>query len=81
MKISKSKKYRTRSGLPVRIYATDGTGDFSIHGAIKYQGGRLQDGWFMEAWLKDGICSSFEPYGEYDLIEIKPKRKKKKVSK
>jgi hypothetical protein len=30
-----NKKYRTRDGREVRIYATDGDGDPLTHGAIK----------------------------------------------
>jgi len=35
MRIDINKKYQTRSGLPVRIYATDGGGPFPIHGAVQ----------------------------------------------
>jgi len=30
-----NKKYKTRNGQKVRIYATDGAEDYPIHGAIK----------------------------------------------
>jgi len=40
---------RTRDGREARIYATDGGGDFPIHGAS------LNDGqWSAECWMRDG---------------------------
>ncbi len=81
MKISKLKKYRTRSGLPVRIYATDGSDEcnnetYVVHGAVK------EDcfGWVSNTWKEDGHFS-WRTDNEYDLIEVKPRkpsRKKKK---
>jgi hypothetical protein len=72
MKISKNKKYKTRSGLKVRIYATDGGGKQPVHGAIGY----ATIGWSSESWCVDGNYlfgrSSYE-----DLIEIKPSKVKK----
>ena len=32
--ISKDKQYKTRDGREVRVYATDGAGEFPIHGAV-----------------------------------------------
>ena len=44
-----TKTYQTRSGLPVRIYSTDGGGPFPVHGAIR-------DGneWFLCKWRDNG---------------------------
>jgi hypothetical protein len=63
--ISKDKQYRTRDGREVRIYATDGFGDATIHGAVK-----RQDDWDCICWTKDGACI-FNP--SWNLIEVKPR--------
>jgi len=63
--INKDKKYQTREGLKVRIYAIDGYGYFPIHGAIKHK-----EKWRMECWTKNGhIFDDIED--KNDLIEIK----------
>ena len=71
-----NKQYRTRDGREVRIYATDGDGDPSTHGAIKdyYR-------WSAAVWKNDGKClwsaSSFgEPSQSLDLIEVPPRHKR-----
>ena len=71
-----NKKYRTRDGREVRIYATDGDGDPSTHGAIKdyYR-------WSAAVWKNDGkwlwSASSFgEPSQSLDLIEVPPRHKR-----
>ncbi len=71
MKISKVKKYKTRSGLPVRIYAVDGGSGFPVHGAVK------AGGWMYGAWMLNGSFLNLP--SEYDLIPItKPRKVKKK---
>jgi len=65
--ISKDKKYKTRNGEEVRIYATDGHSE-SIHGAIFYQGQ-----WVSYNWSKNGAGG----YHGRDLIEVKPRIKTK----
>ena len=45
-----TKPLQTRDGREVRIYATDGSGDRSIHGAIREDG----RGWFTATWRDDG---------------------------
>ena len=65
--ISKDKTYRTKSGLEVRIYATDGGGLYPVHGAM------FQDGeWSHETWMSDGsyIGNTEE---RLSLIEVKPR--------
>lgn len=47
--ITKDGEYTTRSGLPVRIYATDAGGMWPVQGAIK-----TEDGWEMEEWSASG---------------------------
>ena len=69
--ISMDKKYRTRDGREVRIYATDGYPNKVIYGAIKYYG-RI---WAATFWQRDGrIFSDIET--EDDLIEVKPRIKR-----
>lgn len=67
--IDKNKQYKTRSGLPVRIYATDGGGAFPVHGAMFHE-----DMQTPVTWTSDG---SFDVIGrdDSDLIEVKPKIK------
>jgi len=68
--IDKSKTYRTRDGLEVRIYATDGGGPKKpIHGAVKDK-----DGWYMLAWSKNGVVSNIDK--NLDLIEVRPRHKR-----
>jgi len=72
-----NKKYRTRDGREVRIYATDGDGSGSaIHGAIKnfY-------GWVATVWNPDGKCHwgagcYGDPTPANDLIEVRPRHKR-----
>jgi hypothetical protein len=62
-----NKKYRTRDGREVRIYATDGGGPCPVHGAIKND-----DVWQCTNWLSNGLN-----YGNSkqfaDIIEVKPR--------
>ena len=70
--ISKDKTYRTRDGREVRIYATDGRGDYPVHGAIQ-----TITGWEAHIWFKSGK-SIFEDDTERsgDLIEVKSRIKR-----
>jgi hypothetical protein len=66
MTISMDKKYRTRDGREVRIYAVDGGyGKHPIHGAVN-----SDYGWIVQMWSDIGACASGSPY---DLIEVKPR--------
>lgn len=69
MEIDINKKYRTRSGLEVRIYATDGCGKTPVHGAVLEKGE-----WKFAAWSIDGKYPF--PCANYDLIEVKPRIKR-----
>jgi len=61
-----NKKYRTRDGREVRIYATDGPNTQNIHGAVKDS-----DGWTLSAWYNDGVYTRAERKGgPRDLIEV-----------
>ena len=62
-----NKKYRTRDGREVRIYATDGCGEFQIHGAIK-----TDIGWSCSEWKLNGQ-SYVNRSGPNDLIEVRPR--------
>ena len=70
MTISLTKSYTTRSGLPVRIYAVDGGGNYPVHGAS------FADGkWQYRAWPTNGRLSLYTENGE-DLYEVKPRIKR-----
>ena len=63
---SKPEELQTRNGRAVRIYATDGSGIYCVHGAIQL------DGWWMqERWDNDG--ESFSGECRDDLVR-KPAR-------
>jgi len=67
-----NKKYRTRDGREVRIYATDGPNTQNIHGAVKDS-----DGWTLSAWYIDGVYTRAERKGgPRDLIEVSPRHKR-----
>lgn len=63
-----NKKYKTRNGCEVRIYATDGGGKYPIHGAIKNGFGDwcIVGLWSQEGEIRIGYSS------ENDLIEVSP---------
>ena len=65
-----TKKYRTRDGREVRIYATDGGDNFPVHGAIK---DRDEPVWRNYSWHSNGSGV----YSELDLIEVKPRIKQR----
>lgn len=65
-----NKKYRTRDGREVRIYATDGGAGASIHGAIK-----TETGWLTTAWGVRGNYWCNEDH-DHDLIEFRPRHKR-----
>ena len=70
MTISMDKKYRTRDGREVRIYAVDGCGKHPVHGAYL-----TEDGWKGYNWAADGLA--YPPWyvegNNRDLIEVKPR--------
>lgn len=67
--ISMDKKYRTRDGREVRLYAVNGGGNYPVHGAIDGGG----DAWHLEAWAIDGKQHDDAPGPQSgDLIEINP---------
>lgn len=50
LKIEVGKTYKTRVGDRARIYAIDGAGSFSVHGAIEC----LPEGWVAMQWSEKG---------------------------
>jgi len=66
-----NKKYRTRDGREVRIYATDGADKYPVHGSIKYE-----TGWELFTWQLDGMRTPRHEGGG-DLIEVKQRIKQK----
>jgi len=67
-KIDITKQYKTRSGLPVRIYAVDvkNTDDEIVHGA--YFENRS---WFVASWNEYGIFNTISTHQNFlDLIEV-----------
>lgn len=64
MTISMDKKYTTRDGRPVRIYAVDAGGNYPIHGTI-YNGEK----WNIACWTHSGHCTKAGVYTFNDLIE------------
>ena len=65
-----NKKYHTRDGREVRIYATDGGGHYPVHGAIK----KGDDYWDVAGWTING--ASLPIVDSSDLIEAKPRIKR-----
>ena len=75
--IDMNKKYRTRDGREVRIYATDGGDlfeDRTIHGAVKNR-----NRWVFAVWnAMTGRCfASVKEETEMDLIEVRPRHKRR----
>lgn len=75
MKIEVGKFYRTRSGTKARIYATDGSFPFTVHGAVVSDKG---DEWDPVAWDDEGhyMPESSNPY-LLDLVSewVEPARR------
>jgi len=67
--IDPAKKYRTRDGREVRIYAVDVKDEWPVHGAV-----RNEDGWHPVAWMRDGRWSYQDTLT--DIIEVKPRIKR-----
>lgn len=66
--IDKNKQYKTRSGFPVEIYATDRGGKYPVHGAICSEGV-----WHLLSWTKGGCFVAAGNEGKLDLVEVKPR--------
>ena len=66
-----NKKYRTRDGREVRIYATDGHDNQAVHGAVKDS-----HAWTLHTWYSDGVFARSDRNGLRDLIEVRPRHKR-----
>ena len=53
----RNQTYKTEGGHDARIYATDGEGKFSLHGAIQNEDG----GWEEATWTPEGCFNEFRP--------------------
>ena len=65
--IELGKKYQTRDGHEVRIYALDGDEEMPVHGAVL-----TKHGWKVNSWARDGRWCPNMTDG-VDLIEVKPR--------
>ncbi len=65
--IDPAKKYRTRDGREVRIYAVDAGGERPVHGAARER----NHAWEVKSWNADGTYLS--RHQALDLFEIKPR--------
>ena len=65
-----TKKYKTNSGLEVKLYCTDADSSTPVHGAYKNHDGD----WIVCAWTSDGVVmgglSSIHGSMAYDLMEV-----------
>lgn len=66
-----NKKYRTRDGQEVRIYATDGEHGELVHGAVNHS----QHGWQSMIWFANGNYLEDEE-SDFDLIEVRSRHKR-----
>lgn len=70
--IELGRKYRTREGREVRIYAVDSGGKNPVHGATLEVGGK----WVMRMWYANGIWDSTREETGLDLVEVREKHKR-----
>ena len=69
-----NKKYRTRDGREVRIYATDGAMPRPVHGAVK---STYDSTWHSFQWHEDGrLVHNILAVDLSDLIEVCPRHKR-----
>jgi len=62
--IDMKKKYRTKDGREVRIYATDGVGHYPVHGAVNNEGD-----WVSVNWSEAGQFRR-RAHNPTDLVEV-----------
>jgi len=76
--ININKKYTTRDGREVRIYATDGVGLYPIHGAfLNFNGSTDDKSWSFGTWTNNGLYDIAVPYPDsLDLVEVWPSKDK-----
>ena len=71
-----NKKYRTRDGREVRIYATDGGAGSPVMGAVFYTTPNGQWWWESARWTEDGRYDYHGRQTNTDLIEVRPRHKR-----
>jgi len=71
-----NKKYQTRDGRKVRIYATDGGAGSPVMGAVFYTTPNGQWWWKSARWTEDGRYDYHGRQTETDLIEVRPRHKR-----
>ena len=71
-----NKKYMTRDGREVRIYATDGGAGSPIMGAVFYTTPNGQSWWDSARWTEDGRYDYHGRETKTDLIEVRPRHKR-----
>ena len=67
--IELAKQYKTRNGRQARVYATDGGGVYSVHGAWFCE----HTGWCPAYWTEAGKTLVDCNEHDRDLIEVKPR--------
>lgn len=70
MKIEMGKKYKTRDGRDVRIYAVDGFGEYCVHGAYYDVADYGYIGWIDDSWTINGEVISGQSGFDLELIEV-----------
>jgi len=65
-----NKQYQTRDGKKVRIYCTDASGPYPVHGAVWSE---LDQCWQLRTWTAEGAFSEYVRFGLIDLVEVKPR--------
>lgn len=68
-----NKQYQTRNGKKVRIYCTDASGPYPVHGAVWSEQSKE---WDICTWTKEGKYNDKTEDNSdwlYDLVEVKPR--------
>ena len=71
MKIEMGKKYKTRDGRDVRIYAVDGFGVHCVHGAYFDTADYGEVGWIDDSWTINGEVVEGQEGFDLELVEAK----------
>jgi hypothetical protein len=71
MKIEMGKKYKTRDGRDVRIYAVDGFGVHCVHGAYFDTADYGEVGWIDDSWTINGEVVEGQEGFDLELVEVK----------
>jgi hypothetical protein len=73
MKIEVGKKYKTRDGRDVRIYAVDGFGVHCVHGAYFDTADYGEVGWIDDSWTINGEVVEGQEGFDLELVEAEEK--------